>query len=88
MTATIPIENLTEEEAAAELERLAAEIAHHDRLYHQQDAPEISDADYDELRRRQRDRPALFGIVHARRRVDDRPVLDGDGRDLRCAQVG
>ena len=48
----IPVEELTEETAAAELAQLAETIARADRLYHEQDAPEITDAEYDGLRRR------------------------------------
>jgi len=47
-----PVEALTEEEARDELASLAAEIARHDRLYHTEASPEISDADYDARRRR------------------------------------
>lgn len=38
--------------AAAEMRRLSVELARHDNLYYQQDAPEISDAEYDRLRQR------------------------------------
>jgi len=58
--ASQPTEALTEEEARAELAALAEEIAHHDRLYYTDAAPEISDADYDALRRRNSEVEARF----------------------------
>ena len=58
------IDALTEAEAAAELARLAREIARHDEAYHHNDAPEVSDAEYDALRRRNEAIEARFpGLV-------------------------
>ncbi|MGX1803850.1 hypothetical protein ACWIDJ_16150, partial [Brevundimonas naejangsanensis] len=47
-----PVETLTEAQAREELDRLSAELARHDALYYADAAPEISDADYDDLKRR------------------------------------
>ena len=46
------VSSSSEETAEAEVARLSAEISHHDALYYRDDAPEISDAEYDALRRR------------------------------------
>lgn len=54
------VDLMSVEEAADELAFLAKEIARHDRLYHQQDMPEISDGDYDVLRRRNQAIEAAF----------------------------
>src|SRR5580704_9189266 len=47
-----PVEALDETTAADELTRLADEIASHDLRYYQDDAPTLSDADYDALKQR------------------------------------
>src|SRR5271169_1259113 len=54
-----PVDTLTEKQAKAEHTRIAAEIAAHDRRYYQDDAPTVSDAEYDRLRRR-------YGEIEAR----------------------
>ncbi|NTF17646.1 NAD-dependent DNA ligase LigA [Agrobacterium rubi] len=48
----IEVDLLTSEQAAEELSVLAREIGEHDLAYHRDDAPTISDGDYDELKRR------------------------------------
>jgi DNA ligase (NAD+) len=48
----IPVAELSEAQAKAELKRLAADIAEHDKRYYQEDAPTVSDAAYDALRER------------------------------------
>jgi len=58
--AEIPVDTLTEDQARAALDQLSAELAHHDALYYADAAPEISDADYDELKRRALDIEARF----------------------------
>src|SRR3954462_3175619 len=55
-----PVPELIEAEAVDELTRLADEIAAHDIRYHQHDAPSISDADYDSLKRRNGEIEARF----------------------------
>jgi DNA ligase (NAD+) len=52
--------DLPEADAANELMRLAKAIAHHNRRYHAEDTPEISDADYDALVRRNNELELAF----------------------------
>ena len=54
-----PVANLTKAQAKVEHMRLALEIEGHDQHYYQDDAPKISDAEYDALRQR-------FNAIEAR----------------------
>ena len=52
MSEATPVEDLTRDEAAVELERLAGLIAEADAAYYQEDAPLMTDAEYDAARQR------------------------------------
>ncbi len=51
---------MSEDDVRRELAALAAEISHHDELYHGQDAPQISDAEYDQIVARNQSLEATF----------------------------
>ena len=55
-----PVDDLTPESARAEHDRLGEEIAAHDRQYYEQDAPTVSDAEYDALRLRYEELESRF----------------------------
>jgi DNA ligase (NAD+) len=55
-----PVAELSEAEAAEALASLAADLAEHDRRYFQDDAPLVSDAEYDTLKRRNGEIEARF----------------------------
>ena len=77
-TNRIPVEELTSAQAERELQRLAQEIGAHDKRYYQEDAPTVSDAAYDALRRRnesiEQRFPALIRPDSPSRRIGAAPA--------------
>ncbi|WP_054304429.1 NAD-dependent DNA ligase LigA [Gemmobacter sp. LW-1] len=78
-----PVDRMTEAEAQAELARLAEAIARANEAYHRQDAPEISDADYDALKRRNLEIEAQFPALKRADSPSDQvgaPLAEGFGK--------
>ncbi len=68
----IPVNKLTEEEAILELAHLSQELAYHDRLYHEKDAPQITDEDYDDLVLRNKQIEARFPHLKRKDSISER----------------
>jgi DNA ligase (NAD+) len=83
-SAKLPVDTLTEKQAKAEHARVAEEIASHDQRYYQEDAPTVSDAEYDRLRLR-------YGAIEARfpqlRTLDSLTQRVGAAPSARFAKV-
>ncbi|MEZ5938908.1 MAG: NAD-dependent DNA ligase LigA [Hyphomonadaceae bacterium] len=69
IAADTPVDRLNDEEAAREWDRVATAIRDADAAYYQEDAPELTDADYDALRRRLNDLEQAFPDL----RTEDSP---------------
>jgi DNA ligase (NAD+) len=79
-----PVESLSDKQAKVEHARLAGEITAHDRRYYQDDAPTVSDAEYDALRRRYAALEARFPQL---RRADSLTQRVGAAPSARFAKV-
>ncbi|OUS08650.1 DNA ligase (NAD(+)) LigA [Rhodobacterales bacterium 52_120_T64] len=74
------VKSLDEQQAIVELKRLAKAMAQADVAYHQNDAPEISDAEYDALKSRNAEIETLFPTLKRRDSPSDKvgaPVSSG-----------
>ncbi len=81
--AEIDLDKMTEAQAAKELQRLASILAKADIAYHQNDAPDISDAEYDALKRRNMAIEARFPDLKLPASPSDKvgaPVASGFGK--------
>ena len=85
----VPVEALTKAEAEVELVRLAALIAAANRAYHTLDAPEIPDAEFDALKRRNAAIEARFPGLNRARRARPQPLQrPGWAAELACGWRG
>jgi len=83
LSATTSVEKLTKDEAAQELARLSARLAQANAEYHQNDAPQISDAEYDALKLRNAAIEARFSDLKRRDSPSDNvgaAASDGFGK--------
>jgi DNA ligase (NAD+) len=87
-TAKLPVEALSEKQAKAEHARLAEEIAAHDRRYYQEDAPTVSDAEYDRLRQRYAKVRHAVPMLSLDNAFADDDVVDFVGRIRRFLRLG
>ncbi|MEH6829352.1 MAG: NAD-dependent DNA ligase LigA, partial [Sulfitobacter sp.] len=90
----VDVASLSEEQAAAQLSILAEQLASANKAYHTEDAPAISDAEYDSLKRRNAAIEARFPNLKRPDSPSDQvggPVASGFGKithDVRMLSLG